>query len=32
MKKQYEDKIDELYKQIGKLTAQNEWMKNKSSL
>lgn len=31
MKKQYEDKIDELYKQIGKLTTQNEWMKKKSN-
>jgi transposase-like protein len=30
MKKQYEDKIDELYKQIGRLTTQNEWMKKKS--
>lgn len=30
MKKQYEDRIDELYKQIGRLTTQNEWMKKKS--
>ncbi|MCC9296762.1 transposase [Clostridium sp. WLY-B-L2] len=30
MEKQYEDKIDELYKQIGRLTTQNEWMKKKS--
>jgi putative transposase len=28
--KEYEDKIEELYKQIGKLTTQNEWMKKKS--
>lgn len=28
--KDYEVKIDELYKQIGKLTTQNEWMKKKS--
>lgn len=30
MKKDYEDKIDELYKQIGRLTTQNEWMEKKS--
>ena len=32
MQKNYENKIDELYKQIGKLTTQNEWMKKKSGL
>lgn len=30
--KEYEDKIEELYKQIGKLTTQNEWMKKKSGM
>lgn len=30
--KDYEAQIDELYKQIGKLTAQYEWMKKKSGV
>ena len=30
--KNYEEKVDELYKQIGKLTTQNEWMKKKSGM
>ena len=30
--KQYEAQIEELYTQIGKLTAQYEWMKKKSGI
>ena len=30
--KDYEAQIEELYKQIGKLTAQYEWMKKKSGI
>ena len=30
--KQYEAQIEELYTQIGKLTAQYEWMKKKSEI
>ncbi len=31
-KKAYEDELQELYAQIGKLTTQNEWLKKKSGL
>ncbi len=31
-RKAHEDKLQELYAQIGKLTAQNEWLKKKSGL
>ncbi len=31
-RKAYEEEIQELYAQIGKLTTQNEWLKKKSGL
>lgn len=31
MKKEYEDQLEELYKQLGKQTAQIEWLKKKSA-
>jgi type VI protein secretion system component VasF len=30
--KQHEAQIEELYKQIGRLSTQNEWLKKKSGL
>jgi transposase-like protein len=32
LKREYDTKTDELYKQIGKLTTENEWLKKKSGV